>query len=168
MPAIEFSPLKGQVCSQKQLYEIEKRSRGNVRPMTVPRVGINVDDLRLAIKDGLRLAGEMDFRVVEMAAAGDVAPASLSMTGRRHLSHYVRGLGLEVASLAADLPGLRLSDPGTVDERVERTERILELAADLNVPVVTGSVGALTHQCTEANRRVCRHARYDVCPTPDP
>ncbi len=113
--------------------------------MTVPRIGVDVDDFRLAIKDGLRRAAEMSFREVEFAAVGEVAPAGISATGRRHLAHFVHGLGLDLAALTADLPALRLSDPGTVGEKVQRTEQVLDLAADLKVPVVTAAAGALTH-----------------------
>ena len=113
--------------------------------MTVPRIGVDVDDLRQAIKVGLRLASKMGFREVEFAAAGEVAPTTISSTGRRHLAHFVHGLGLNLAALTADLPGLRLSDPVTVGERVQRTEQIIDLAADLKVGVVTAAAGALTH-----------------------
>ena len=77
--------------------------------------------------------------------AGEVAPENLTSSGRRHLLRFVDGLGLRLVSLVADVPGLRLTNPGTADERVERTCRIIELAADLKVPVVTASVGAITH-----------------------
>jgi sugar phosphate isomerase/epimerase len=54
-------------------------------------------------------------------------------------------MGLKLRALSADVPGLRLTDPSGVDERVERTCRILDLSRELSVPVVTASVGALTH-----------------------
>lgn len=114
--------------------------------MSQPNIGVDVDDLRLHVKDGLRKASELGFRTVELATVrGDLEPSSLSSSGRRHLSRYVDGLGLRMAALVADLPGLRLADPSTVDEHVEATCRILELARDLEVPVVTASAGALTH-----------------------
>ena len=62
--------------------------------MTTPRIGIDVDDLRLAVKDALRRAAEMNFRTVEMAAAREIEPTGLSATGRRHLAQYVKRLGL--------------------------------------------------------------------------
>ncbi|MGB2987969.1 MAG: sugar phosphate isomerase/epimerase family protein [Phycisphaerae bacterium] len=109
-------------------------------------IGVDVDDFRLPTKDALRKAAELSLHAVELATvAGDVMPSSLSSSGRRHLSRYVDGLGLRMAVLVADLPGLRLTDSRTVDERVERTCEILELAADLRVPVVTAAAGALTH-----------------------
>jgi sugar phosphate isomerase/epimerase len=109
-------------------------------------IGVDVDDFRLPLKDALRKAAELSFRAVELATvSGDVAPSNLSSTGRRQLSRYVDGLGLRMAALVADLPGLRLTDTRTIDERVERTCQVLDLAADLKVPVVASAVGALTH-----------------------
>ena len=117
--------------------------------MSEPRIGVDVDDFRLRPREALRKAAELDFRVVELATvAGDLAPSNLSSSGRRHLSRYIVGLGLRMAALVADLPGLRLTDPGTVDERVERTCHILQLATDLKVPTVTASAGMLTHPDT--------------------
>ena len=109
-------------------------------------IGVNVDDLHLPVKDALRQAAELRFHTVELpAVAGDVTPRSLSLSGRRHLARYVEGLGLGMASLAADMPALRLTDSRTADERVARTCEIIDLAKDLKVPIVTASVGALTH-----------------------
>ncbi|MFQ5589915.1 MAG: sugar phosphate isomerase/epimerase family protein [Phycisphaerae bacterium] len=110
-----------------------------------PLVGINIDDVRRGIKPGLRLASSLGFPVVELTTvAGDLAPSNLSLSGRRHLRRIVDGLGLQLASLAADFPQLRFSDPRTVGERVERSCEVIELAADLKVPVVTASAGRLT------------------------
>jgi sugar phosphate isomerase/epimerase len=57
----------------------------------------------------------------------------------------VEGFGLRLASLSADFPGLRLTDPRTAEQRVERTCQAIDLARDLHVPIVTAIVGALTH-----------------------
>lgn len=114
--------------------------------MNTPNIGVDVDDYRLETKDAFRKASEHGFRVVEFATVGgDLEPSNLSRSGRRHLLRHVAGLGLGMASLTADIPGLRLTDPRTVCERVERTCRIIDLARDLKVPVVTASAGALTH-----------------------
>lgn len=113
------------------------------------RIGVDVDDFRLAPKQALRKAADMHFGSVELATvAGELAPSNLSGSGRRHLAKYVEGLGLSLAALVADLPGLRLTDARTVDERVARTCEVLELAAAMHVPIVTASSGALTHPDT--------------------
>ena len=113
--------------------------------MSTPIIGVDIDDFRVGPKAGLTMAAELQFRVVEMATvAGDVAAWNLSSSGRRHLARFVSGLGLRFASLVADMPDLRLRDPGAIDERVERSLRVVELAADMNVPIVTTSVGPMT------------------------
>jgi len=113
--------------------------------MSVPEIGVDVDDLRLQPKDGLRKASELGFRAIELATvSGDLEPSSLSASGRRHLARHADGLGLRMAALTADMPRLRLTDPRTVDERVERTCRVIQLARDLRVPVVSASASALT------------------------
>jgi sugar phosphate isomerase/epimerase len=114
--------------------------------MTSPRLGLNIDDLRMAAKDAISTAAELRFRDIEIgAAAGEITPDQLSDSGRRHFRRYVQGFGLDLACLAADVAGTRLTDPRTVDERVQRTCRVIEFAKDLGVPIVTASVGALTH-----------------------
>lgn len=114
--------------------------------MGQPGIGVDIGDLRRPPKDALRIAADLAFRVVELpTVAGDLAPKNLSSSGRRHLLRLVSGLGLQVAALRGDMPGVRLTDPRTVDELVERTCQVLDLAKDLGVGVVTASAGAMTH-----------------------
>jgi len=109
-------------------------------------IGVDAEDLRLPVKEGIRRAAEMAFRCVELpAGAGEIAPRNLSTSGRRHLVRYVKDHGLSLAALTADISGSRLTDPRTVAERVERTCEIIDLARELSVPIVTAAVGALTH-----------------------
>jgi sugar phosphate isomerase/epimerase len=115
------------------------------------QIGVDADDFRLPIKDGLRRAAELEFGAVEFATVeGELAPSNLSASGRRHLARYVHGLGLELSALVADMPGVTLTDPRRADERVARTCRVIELAREIGAPVVTASVGALTHPETKA------------------
>jgi sugar phosphate isomerase/epimerase len=117
--------------------------------MSAADIGVDVDDLRLPPKEALRQAADLQFHVVEMATVeGDVAPWNLLSSGRRHLARYTANLGLRFAALTADMPDLRFTDPKTVDECVERTLRVLELAADMHVPIVTASVGAMVNPAT--------------------
>lgn len=114
--------------------------------MKRPEIGVDVGDFRLPTKDALRQASTLSFRAIEMpTVSGDVAPKNLSSSGRRHLSRLIGGLGMELAALRSDMPGLRLTDPGTVDERIARTCEVIDLAKELGVGTVTASTGALTH-----------------------
>jgi sugar phosphate isomerase/epimerase len=112
--------------------------------MTRPVFGINVHDLRTDPKRGMQQAARMGFRAVELRALdGDIDPANLSESGRRHLHRYVRDIGLQLAALDADFGAGGMADPAAVDACVQRTGQVLAMARELGVPIVTGSVGRL-------------------------
>ena len=112
-------------------------------------VGVDLGDLRLDAKEAMLAAARLQFRAIEMPASeGETSPRSLSTSGRRHLARFVEGLGLSLPALRADFAQLRFTDPAALEERIERTCEILELAADLNVSIVTAASGALTHPRT--------------------
>jgi sugar phosphate isomerase/epimerase len=112
-------------------------------------IGIHLNDLALPLKAAMQRASTRAFRTVEVPAEqGLAAPAELDRSGRRHFARYAEQLGLSIPSLSADVPNTRLTDPATVDERIARTNAIIELAADLRVPVVTAAAGLLTHPAT--------------------
>jgi len=110
------------------------------------RIGLDLEDLRMSAKDALRTASRLDLRAIELPAArGETSAKNLDASGRRHLLHLVSSLGLTLNSLSADTPSLRLTDAKTVDERVDRTIEVIELARELHVPLVTAAIGQLTH-----------------------
>jgi len=109
-------------------------------------IGLDINDLRMETRAALQKAAELDLRAVELATVeGPLAPANLSATGRRHLARYASGLGLELTSFVADLRRLSFCDPSAVDERVERTCAILDMAREMGVPYVTASVDRATN-----------------------
>jgi len=116
----------------------------------VSRIGVVLDSLRRPTKEALSLAARLGLGKIEMsAAAGEVDPDRLSRTGRRHLSRYVENLGLALAALGADEAGGSLTDPTTVERLLDKTRKIMELAAELRVPQVTRSLGRLDRSTLE-------------------
>jgi len=114
--------------------------------MHEPVIGVDVGDLRLRPKESLQRAATLGFRAVQLpVAAGEITPAQLAPSARRHLARFTSGLGLKLCALSAEWPGLRLTDPGSVQERIDRTCHVIDLAADLGAPVVVAGTGALTH-----------------------
>lgn len=103
-----------------------------------------MNDFHLPVKRGLEQAARLGFGAVELdAASGEVSPSQMSESGRRHLSRFCRNLGLGLAALSADVGPGGLANAAAVDAHVERTLRILELAAALHVPVVTADAGSM-------------------------
>lgn len=117
--------------------------------MGTARIGVDLDDLGLAPKAAMGLASEMQFGCAELATvSGDVAAWNLSASGRRHLARLAKGFGIRLEALVADMPQLRLSNPNTAEQRIDRTLQVIELAADMEVPIVTASLSKLTDSQT--------------------
>lgn len=112
--------------------------------MADARIGIDIGDLKAPAKRALSLASELRFRNVELpAGVGDLTPEQLSDSGRRHLRRYLEGLGLSASALTGDMPGLSFAASSSMDERIARTIRVLDLARDLGVACVTSAGGAV-------------------------
>lgn len=111
------------------------------------RLGVVLDSFRQPPKEALESAAALGFRQIEMSAvSGPVDPTELTGTGRRHLLRYVGGLGLRLAALGGDLGGSRFAESSRVEQRLEKLRSIVEMAADLRVPVVTTHLGRVDEQ----------------------
>lgn len=111
--------------------------------MPRPGLGLVLDGAARRPRELLQAAAGAGFRQIELpTVAGDLAPENLSRSGQRALSHFVAGLGLELSALGGDVGGRRFGDPGTADQLLDKTRRIMELAATLKVPVVTTHLGS--------------------------
>ena len=145
-----------------------KRLRAGESRVAQPPIGIVLDSLGQPAKEAMQSAARLAFREVELPVVeGEVDPASLSRTGRRHLLHYVSGLGLRLAALGGDLGGTRFDDGAALERRLDKTRQIIELAAELNVPVVIRTSGGWTpSRCGVGmfSRPCARWLRWPIAP----
>jgi len=86
--------------------------------------------------------------------AGELAPENLSRSGQRELLRLLADHGLTLSALCADLGGARFADSANVAERIERTGRIIEQAAQMRVPIVTAHVGTVSANPDDAGRKL--------------
>ncbi len=118
------------------------------------QLGVAADDFGLGPKQGLQAAARLGYAVVQLdATRGQIEPSSLSKSGERHLLRFVNGLGLDLATLGGHMGASGFTDPATLDQRINKTRQLLELAARLRVPVVTSSLGALPDDPDDRRRR---------------
>ncbi len=106
-------------------------------------IGVCVDDFRLSAQEGLREAARLGFGLVEIGAArGQISPAELSHSGRRHLKRFVGGLGLSITALRADAgPAIAIEGSGA-DQQLQLAKDVIELARDIEVQIVCVSLGS--------------------------
>jgi L-ribulose-5-phosphate 3-epimerase len=127
------------------------------------KISLLADDLQLPPKDALRTAARLGAAGVQLyATRGELAAENLSGSGRRDLARFIRSLGLDWTALCGDMGGGRFADAAHAQQFVERTKRVLEMAREVGVPVVTAHAGPipadaddpLARQIAEAVREV--------------
>ncbi|USB33608.1 sugar phosphate isomerase/epimerase family protein [Paenibacillus sp. YPG26] len=106
------------------------------------KIGVIVDSFGVGVRDGLVKAKEAGADGVQIyAVSGEMDPARLNGTQRRELRSYIEDLGLEVSALCGDLAGHGFQDAEANPAKIEKSKRILDLAAELGTRVVTTHIG---------------------------
>ncbi|HOK79226.1 MAG TPA: sugar phosphate isomerase/epimerase family protein [bacterium] len=108
------------------------------------KIGVIPDCFRMPIKQAIRKAAELNLDGIQpYATRGDLSPENLSRTGRDELKKFVSDLGLEISAIVGDFGGHGFTDSKTVDWRVEKTKKVIDLAVDIGVNIVTTHIGVV-------------------------
>lgn len=108
------------------------------------RIGVIVDSFRVGVREGLKKAKDVGADGVQIyAVKGEMDPANLSSAARRELRDYVGSCGLEISALCGDLGGHGFQDKRENPAKIEKSKRILDLAAELGTNVVTTHIGVV-------------------------
>lgn len=107
------------------------------------KVGVMIESFRLGVKGGIRKAAELGADGFQIyVTRGEMAPWNMTQSARREFRHLVDSLGLTVSALCGDL-GHGYTDPDRLEELIDKTKQILDLSADLRVPIVTTHIGVI-------------------------
>jgi len=118
------------------------------------RIGLWLDDLHLGIRAGLKAAAPLGMDEIGLDALGtEVAPHTLSQTGRRDLAHHIRHAGLTVAALKADVGGRRFTDGAALDANLTRLRDAFALAQALRAPRVVVPLGFVPPHTKDAHAK---------------
>jgi sugar phosphate isomerase/epimerase len=92
------------------------------------------------VRTALRGARRLELPAIELwVVDNELEPARLPRSARLELMAALAKAGLECPALCADFGGF--TDPAAVDTRVGKTKAAVELAREINVPIVTGHAG---------------------------
>ncbi len=107
------------------------------------KVGVMIESFRLGVKGGIKKAAELGADGFQIyVTGGEMAPSEMGQSARREFRHFVDSLGLTISALCGDL-GHGYTDPDKLDELINKTTQILDLSADLRVPIVTTHIGTI-------------------------
>lgn len=107
------------------------------------QIGAMLDSFKLDTKTAIETAAKMGVEGLQMYATnGEHTPENMTKADRRELLDMVKSNGLVFSAICGDL-GCGFSNPEKNPELIERSKRILELAKELEVDVVTTHIGVV-------------------------
>jgi sugar phosphate isomerase/epimerase len=131
--------------------------------MAIRNISVLADDLQLPPRDALRTIARLGAGGVQLyATRGELAAERLSRSARRDLARYIRDLGLTWTAICGDMGGGRLADPARVEQCLERTREVLEMARQVGVPVVTAHAGPIPADENDPTRRQIEQAVREI------
>jgi sugar phosphate isomerase/epimerase len=94
------------------------------------QIGIRLESLGLPFRRALSEAQRLGVGGIQVDAAGDLAPGTLSQTGRREVRYLLRAHNLELTALGCPLRhGLDVLE--NQEERIEHLRQVMTLGYDL-------------------------------------
>ncbi|MFW6163996.1 MAG: sugar phosphate isomerase/epimerase family protein [Planctomycetota bacterium] len=116
------------------------------------KIGVLVESLRLGVRAGIEKAAELGFDGVQLyVTGGEMAPENLSKSGRRDFLRFVRERDLTLSALCVELGGY--TSPEGLDEKIVRTQAMLDLGLDLGVTVHTSHIGRIPADPADPTRQ---------------
>ena len=113
------------------------------------KIGIRLESLGLPLRRGLDRAVGMAAAGVQVDAAGDLLPESLSQTGRREFRNLLRSLNLELTAVGCPLRrGLDVAED--LQPRLERVRKTLTLSFDLGARITIVEMPPIPDEPAEA------------------
>ncbi len=126
------------------------------------KIGVMVDSFRLPIPDGVRKASELGADGIQVYVVdGEMTPKALDAAKRQAFKKLVQDNGLQISALCGDLGGHGFQIPAENEDKIARSEAIVDLAVDLGTKVVTTHIGVVP---ADATSPVYQNQKY-VCQT---
>jgi sugar phosphate isomerase/epimerase len=104
------------------------------------KIGVRLESFGLPLRRALQEAERLGVGGVQVDAAGDLSPNSLSQTGRREFRHLLRSHNLELTALGCPLRH-GLDTPENQDGRIDHVRKVMSLSFDLGPRVTIVQAG---------------------------
>lgn len=124
-------------------------------------IGVLLDGFRLPVDEALDKAVEVGATGIQVYATnGSLAPENLVGEKRAEFRRKVADHGLTISALCGDIG--RFDDPAIIPGRIERSKRIMDLAKDLGVDVVTTHIGVVPASPAHERYKIMQEACFEL------
>jgi L-ribulose-5-phosphate 3-epimerase len=125
--------------------------------MNHPKIGVRLESLGLPLRRALAAAQRMGVAGVQVDAAGDLDPRSLSATGRREFRNLLKTHNLELTALGCPLrQGLDV--PQGQEERIDQLRLAMVLSFELGPRLVIFEAGRVLEDAKDPRRVLMQEA----------
>jgi sugar phosphate isomerase/epimerase len=108
------------------------------------KIGVMVDSFRVGLDKGIAKAAAMGAQGLQIyAVSGEMAPENLTPARIREIRTKLADSGLVASALCGDLGGHGFARPEEHAWRIEKSQRIMDLALELGTTVVTTHIGVV-------------------------
>lgn len=108
------------------------------------KIGVIVEMLRQPLRDGIRTAAEIGCQGIQTYGINeefnllDRTPAEA-----RDLAKYIRDCGLELVSVAGDMPGHGYTRAAEAPDRIAKVKTIIDMALEMDCRIITNHIGVV-------------------------
>lgn len=114
------------------------------------RIGVITDCFKKPHADGIKMAAELGLSGVQIyATSGDFSPETLSNEAKAEYKRLLSENGLVVSAFCADMGGYGFEREEDNAARVEKTNRIVDLAVEFGAKVITTHIGVIPEDKSE-------------------
>lgn len=125
-------------------------------------IGVMLDSFRLETKEAVKKAAEVGAKGLQMyATKGEYAPENLTPAKRKELLDIVKSNGLVFSALCGDL-GHGFGKNEKNPDLIEKSKRILDLAKDLEINVVTTHIGVIPKDANHERYKIMHEACFEL------
>lgn len=108
------------------------------------KIGVITDCFKKPLREGIELAADLGLDGVQIyATTGEFSPEVLTAKDKESYLKLLKSNGLVISALCGDMGGFGFENESDNPERVEKTKKIVDLAAELGTHVVTTHIGVI-------------------------